>query len=64
MKRWAPLPKLAIVVETAILSEHELGRYCGDPGLPPEQLAGKQQLIKALDAQTLWRGEYLNLPAS
>jgi transposase-like protein len=35
--------KFAIVVETATLSEHELGQYCRERGLFPEQIKGWKQ---------------------
>ena len=39
--------KFAIVVETATLSEHELGQYCRERGLFPEQInAWKQAFIQ------------------
>ncbi len=39
--------KFAIVVETATLSEHELGQYCRERGLFPEQITEwKQRFIQ------------------
>ena len=35
---WSPDAKLAVVIETATLSEAELGTYCREKGLYPEQI--------------------------
>ena len=35
---WSPDAKLAVVIETASLSEAELGAYCREKGLYPEQV--------------------------
>ena len=35
---WSPDAKLAVVIETATLSEAELGAYCREKGLYPEQI--------------------------
>lgn len=35
---WSPDAKLAVVIETATLSETELGAYCRKKGLYPEQI--------------------------
>jgi transposase-like protein len=35
---WSPDAKLAVVIETATLSETELGAYCREKGLYPEQI--------------------------
>ena len=35
---WSPDAKLAVVIETASLSEAELGAYCRQKGLYPEQV--------------------------
>lgn len=41
--------KFAIVVETATLSEHELGQYCRERGLFPEQIKEwKQRFIQGI----------------
>lgn len=43
--------RFAIVVETATLSEHELGQYCRERGLFPEQIkAWKQAFIQGTQA--------------
>ncbi|CAH1043650.1 hypothetical protein HPTD01_2128 [Halomonas sp. TD01] len=34
---WSPEAKLAVVIETVTLSEAELGAYCREEGLYPEQ---------------------------
>lgn len=36
--KWTPEAKLAVIIETAILSEAELGQYCRAKGLYPEQI--------------------------
>lgn len=36
--QWSPQAKLAVVVETAPMSEAELGEYCREKGLYPEQV--------------------------
>ncbi len=35
---WSPEAKLAVVIETAAMSEAELGAYCREKGLYPEQV--------------------------
>lgn len=35
---WSPDAKLAVVIETATLSETEFGAYCREKGLYPEQI--------------------------
>lgn len=35
---WSPEAKLAVVIETASMSEAELGAYCREKGLYPEQV--------------------------
>jgi transposase-like protein len=35
---WSPEAKLAVVIETAAISEAELGAYCREKGLYPEQV--------------------------
>jgi len=35
---WSAEARLAVVIETAILSETELARYCREKGLLPEQV--------------------------
>ena len=35
---WSPDAKLAVVIETATMSETELGAYCREKGLYPEQI--------------------------
>ena len=35
---WSPEAKLAVVIETASMSEAELGAYCRQRGLYPEQV--------------------------
>jgi transposase-like protein len=35
---WSPESKLAVVVETAFMSEAKLGAYCREKGLYPEQV--------------------------
>lgn len=37
-KEWSAEAKLAVIVETAPLSESELGQYCRQKGLYPEQI--------------------------
>ena len=37
---WSPEAKLAVVVETASMSEVELSAYCSEKGLYPEQVQG------------------------
>jgi transposase-like protein len=45
--RFSAEAKFAIVVETATLSEHELGQYCRERGLFPEQIKDwKQRFIQ------------------
>ena len=45
--------KFAIIVETATLSEHELGQYCRERGLFPEQIKEwKQRFIQGVTPET------------
>ena len=44
---WSSEAKLAVVIETAVLSEAELSQYCREKGLYPEQVkAWKQDFIE------------------
>lgn len=50
---WPADAKLAVVIETATLSEVELSRYCREKGLYPEQVkAWRQACIDGQDAAT------------
>ncbi len=42
-ENWSSEAKFAVVVETATLSEAELGQYCREKGLYPEQVKGWKQ---------------------
>ena len=49
-EQWPAEEKLAVVIETATLTEIELGQYCRKKGLYPEQAKGWRQAC--LDGQT------------
>ena len=42
-EQWSSESKLAVVIETAILSEAELSQYCREKGLYPEQVKAWKQ---------------------
>lgn len=48
---WSSEAKLAVVIETAVLSEAELSQYCREKGLFPEQVkAWKQECLDGFSA--------------
>ena len=49
-EKWPAETKLAVVIETATLSEVELSHYCREKGLYPEQVKAWRQAC--LDGQT------------
>jgi transposase-like protein len=50
-EQWSHETKFAVVVETAALSESELGEYCRKKGLYPEQLKQwKQQCLEGFQS--------------
>lgn len=49
---WSPEAKLAVVIETAAMSEAELGAYCREKGLYPEQVQRwKEACLQGADMQ-------------
>ena len=62
-EKWPAETKLAVVIETATLSEVELSHYCREKGLYPEQVKAWRQAC--LDGQTtatqLKHAEQINL---
>lgn len=61
--KWSPEARLAVVIETAALSEIELGTYCREKGLLVEQVAAWKQAF--LDSQlTANKAQKLNDPQS
>lgn len=57
---WSGEAKFAVVVETATLSEAELGQYCREKGLYPEQVkAWKQDFIDGANSSPERRREEL-----
>ena len=48
--KWSPQDKLNIIVETAHLNEEELGQYCREKGLYPEQIEQwKEQAVSGFE---------------
>ena len=49
---WSADAKLAVVIETAYLSETEIGTYCREKGLYPEQVQrGKEACLQGAGTQ-------------
>jgi len=52
---WSPEAKLAVVIETASMSEAELGAYCRQRGLYPEQVQRwKEACLQVLVCKRGW----------
>ena len=52
---WGPADKFTVVLETAGLNSTELGAYCRERGLFPEQVDRWQQAAQDANAQPLLR---------